>query len=89
METTEPRRYRFGVFEFDPSTLQLRRNGRLVRIRPQSLRLLALLIGRGGELVTRDEIQRALWGENTFVDFEQGINHCPPRTTSSRHSKQI
>ncbi|HXH07109.1 MAG TPA: winged helix-turn-helix domain-containing protein [Vicinamibacterales bacterium] len=75
MDTPEARRYRFGVFEFDPSTLQLRRNGRLVRIRPQALRLLALLVGRSGELVTRDEIQRALWGENTFVDFEQGINH--------------
>ncbi|HWQ00337.1 MAG TPA: winged helix-turn-helix domain-containing protein [Vicinamibacterales bacterium] len=75
METTEAQTYRFGVFEFDPGTLQLRRNGRPVRIRPQSLRLLGLLIARHGELVTRDEIQRTLWGENTFVDFEQGINH--------------
>jgi DNA-binding winged helix-turn-helix (wHTH) protein/tetratricopeptide (TPR) repeat protein len=65
----------FGVFDFDARTLELRKNGRPLRVRPQSLKLLALLIGRPGELVTRDEIQHALWGDDTFVDYEQGVNH--------------
>ena len=45
-------------------------------MRPQSLTLLALLVTRRGELVSRDDIQLALWGRDTHVDFEQGVNHC-------------
>jgi DNA-binding winged helix-turn-helix (wHTH) protein/tetratricopeptide (TPR) repeat protein len=69
-------RYRFGVFEFDAATLELRKNGRMVRVRPQSLKLLTLLLARRGEVASRDEIQHALWGHDTFVDFEQGVNHA-------------
>ena len=67
--------YRFGVFTFDPSTLELWKEARPVRVRPQSLKLLALLLSRPGELISRDEMQRALWGDETFVDYEQGVNH--------------
>jgi DNA-binding winged helix-turn-helix (wHTH) protein/tetratricopeptide (TPR) repeat protein len=74
--TIDGARHRFGVFEFDSGTMELRKDGRLVRVRPQSLRLLALLLARPGELVSRDDIQQALWGRETFVDFEQGVNHC-------------
>jgi DNA-binding winged helix-turn-helix (wHTH) protein len=47
-----------------------------VRLQPQPAKLLVLLATRKGEVVTRGEIQRALWGEDTFVDFEHGINFC-------------
>src|SRR5678815_410433 len=67
---------RFGVFEFDAQALELRKNGRLLSVRPQPLTLLALLLERPGDLVSRDEIQRALWPGDTFVDFEQGVNHA-------------
>ena len=69
-------RYRIGVFEFDEDTLELRKNGRSLKVRPQSLKLLTLLLRRAGELVSRGEIEQALWDRETFVDFEQGVNHC-------------
>ena len=69
-------RFRFGVFEFDETTLELAKNGRAVSLRPQPLKLLALLLARPGELVSRDSLQRALWDGDTFVDFEQGVNHA-------------
>jgi DNA-binding winged helix-turn-helix (wHTH) protein/tetratricopeptide (TPR) repeat protein len=76
--TTTPRhgRFRFGVFELDAGSLELRKHGRLVPIRPQPLKLLALLLAQPGELVSREDIQHALWDGNTFVDFEQGVNHA-------------
>ena len=70
------RRFRFGVFEFDEQTLELSKSGRPVSLRPQPLKLLALLLNRPGDLVARDSLQQALWGEDTFVDFEQGVNHA-------------
>jgi len=70
------RRWRFGVFDFDGLTLELRKNGRSVPVRPQPLKVLALLLERPGEIVSRDDLQRALWGGETFVDFEQGVNHA-------------
>jgi DNA-binding winged helix-turn-helix (wHTH) protein len=65
---------RFGTFQLDTGAGQLLKNGRVVRLKPQPLRLLQLLISRPGELVTRDEIRDLLWGTDTFVDFEQGMN---------------
>lgn len=67
---------RFGVFELNVTTEELRKSGTLVRLAPQPLKLLALLARRSGQVVTRDEIQQALWGGETYVDFEQGMNHC-------------
>ncbi|HKY34072.1 MAG TPA: tetratricopeptide repeat protein [Candidatus Polarisedimenticolia bacterium] len=72
----ESARIRFGPFELDAGSLELRKAGRPVRLQAQPARLLALLAGRAGDLVTRDEIRQAIWGHGTFVDFEQGINHC-------------
>ncbi len=68
-------RYRFGVFEFDPETPELRKSGRPVRLRPQGLKLLKLLISRPREVIAREEIARFLWDAGVFVDFEQGVNH--------------
>jgi DNA-binding winged helix-turn-helix (wHTH) protein len=67
---------RFGVFELNVTTEELRKSGTLVRLAPQPLKLLALLARRSGQVVTREEIQQALWGGETYVDFEQGMNHC-------------
>lgn len=74
--SSEDRCYRFGGFDFDARALALRKGGRILRARPQSLKLLTLLLSRAGELVSRDDIQHELWGRDTFVDFEQGVNHC-------------
>ena len=65
---------RFGTFQLDTQAGRLLKSGRVVRLKPQPLRLLQLLISRPGELVTRDEIRDLLWGTDTFVDFEQGMN---------------
>jgi DNA-binding winged helix-turn-helix (wHTH) protein len=65
---------RFGTFQLDAQAGQLLKNGRVIRLKPQPLRVLQLLISRPGELVTRDEIRDLLWGTDTFVDFEQGMN---------------
>ena len=68
--------YQFGIFAFDPAALELRKDGRVLRVRPQSLKLLAVLLSRPGEVVSREEIRRELWGDETFVDYEQGVNHA-------------
>ena len=68
-------RYRFGVFEFDAETPELRKSGRPVRLRPQGLKLLKLLISRPREVIAREEMARFLWDAGVFVDFEQGLNH--------------
>ena len=65
---------RFGVYQLDPQAGRLLRNGRVVRLKPQPFKLLELLVSRAGEVVTREEIRDALWGADTFVDFEQGVN---------------
>ena len=67
---------RFGPFELDPEKQQLRRAGALVRIQPQPFRVLLVLARRSGEIVTREELRHELWGNETFVDFEQGLNYC-------------
>lgn len=65
---------RFGPFEWDPESAELRRDGVHIRIQDQPLKLLAVLVERPGRLVTRQELQKLLWPDNTFVDFEDGLN---------------
>ena len=67
---------RFGVFELNLDLEELRKNGTLLKLPPQPFKLLALLANRSGQVVTRDEIQAQLWGNDTFIDFEQGVNKC-------------
>jgi TolB-like protein/Tfp pilus assembly protein PilF len=67
---------RFGEFDLNEQTLELRRNGSLNRIQQQPARVLAFLLNHRGSLVTREQIRLAIWGEETFVDFEQGLNFC-------------
>jgi len=64
----------FGLFELNPASGELRKSGIPVKLQPQPFRLLLLLAERSGTVVTREEIQRCLWTESTFVDFEHGIN---------------
>jgi DNA-binding winged helix-turn-helix (wHTH) protein/tetratricopeptide (TPR) repeat protein len=67
---------RFGVFEVNLTTEELRNSGTIVKLPPQPFKLLALLANRAGEIVTRDEIQKLLWDNQTFVDFDKGVNKC-------------
>jgi|HubBroStandDraft_6_1064221.scaffolds.fasta_scaffold20265_4 DNA-binding winged helix-turn-helix (wHTH) protein/Tol biopolymer transport system component len=66
----------FGAYELDIVASTLRKSGISVKIHPQPFRLLVLLAGAPGQIVAREQIQRCLWGNNTFVDFEGGINFC-------------
>jgi len=72
--TPAARLLRFGAFELDIEAERLLRNGRSVRLQPQPFRLLCLLAGQAGRVVTREDIRAALWTSETFVDFEQGVN---------------
>ena len=67
---------RFGPFELDVRSGELRRNGTTVRLQPQPFKVLVLLAWRPGEVVTREEIQAEVWPAGTFVDFEQSLNFC-------------
>ena len=64
----------FGPFALDTTTGELRKAGILIKLQPQPFRVLLLLAEHAGAVVTREEIQRCLWSESTFVDFEHGIN---------------
>src|SRR5262252_3587341 len=68
------RRVSFGVFDLDIGTGELRKHGLRVRLQPQPFEVLALLIERAGDVVTREELQKKLWPANTFVDFDHGLN---------------
>jgi WD40 repeat protein/DNA-binding winged helix-turn-helix (wHTH) protein len=75
-----PRRfYRFGDFRLDARSGELYKEGLPVRLPPQPAKLLLRLVEARGELLTRDEVQKALWGDDTVVDFEQGINKAIKR----------
>src|SRR5947209_8687261 len=71
---TSSRRYRFGLFEADCSTGELRRQGIRIKINAQPFQVLCMLLNRPGELLTRDEIARELWPDGTFVDYDHGVN---------------
>jgi DNA-binding winged helix-turn-helix (wHTH) protein/TolB-like protein len=68
--------YTFGQFEFDAEHGQLRKNGRLVALEPQPAKVLAWLLSRAGEIVTRDELREVVWGRETHVDFDRGLAYC-------------
>ncbi len=70
------RTFRFGVFLFNVDQLDLRRDGQSIRLQRQPAQVLALLLERAGQVVTRDDLRRAVWGDDTFVDFDRGLNFC-------------
>ena len=70
-----PRHLRFSVFEVDLRTEELRKQGLKVKLHGQPFQVLAMLLERPGELVTREEIREKLWPGNTFIDFEHSVNN--------------
>jgi TolB-like protein/Tfp pilus assembly protein PilF len=65
---------RFGSFEFEIRSGILRKSGKPLQLQPQPAKILALLISRCGDVVTREELQHEIWGDATFVDFEHNLN---------------
>jgi DNA-binding winged helix-turn-helix (wHTH) protein len=68
------RRFRFGIFEADEATGELRKQGSRIKLHSQPFRVLVMLLERPSELVTREEMRQRLWGDDTFVDFDHGLN---------------
>lgn len=72
---TRGRTFRFGIFEMDEETGELRKDGKpQARLREQAARVLLMLLDRPRDLVTREELRDRLWPSNTFVDFDHGVN---------------
>ncbi len=67
---------RFGAFELDLQTNELRRGGVLLKLSPQQLQVLRLLADNAGQLLTREQIQAEVWRDGTFVDFDRNLNVC-------------
>jgi len=66
--------FRFGVFEADAARGELRKHGVRIKLHAQPFQVLVMLLEKPSELVTREEMRRRLWGEDTFVDFDHGLN---------------
>ena len=69
-------RLRFATFEFDPESGELSSPDAVTRLAPQPARILSMLAGRPGELVTRSELRAVVWGAGTHVDYDQSLNFC-------------
>jgi TolB-like protein/DNA-binding winged helix-turn-helix (wHTH) protein/Tfp pilus assembly protein PilF len=67
---------RFDVFELRPDSNELFKGGSKIKLKPQAARVLGILARRAGEAVHREEIRSALWGPDTFVDFDASLNSC-------------
>ena len=79
----ESGRFRFGLFEFDVATQELRREGVLVRLQSQPAQVLGCLIARAGQVVSRGDLREAVWHGDTFVDFDRGLNFCISQVRSA------
>ena len=66
--------FRFGVFEVDETAGELRKQGVRIKLHSQPFRLLLMLLEKPSEPVSREELRQHLWGEDTFVDFDHGLN---------------
>ena len=67
-------RLRFGIFEADLRTGELTKRGARIRLQDQPFQVLAMLLAKPGELITREELRARLWTADTFVDFDHGLN---------------
>src|ERR1700746_1413452 len=74
---------RFAHFEVDFRAGELRKHGRRIRLQDQPLRVLAMLVDRPGEVITREELRLQLWSADTFVDFDHGLNSAVARLRES------
>ena len=77
----------FGEFELDLDAGMLRKSGRTLKLRPQPMRVLCLLVSHAGRPVSREEIRRHLWGESTFVDYDVGVDSCVNRIRMALRDK--
>ena len=71
-----PGRLRFGTFVLDPASGELHQNGHKVALAPKAFELLRALVERPGQVVTREELRAKLWAADTFVEFDDGLNHA-------------
>ena len=71
---TETPNYRFEAYELRPQSWELYKLGTRLKLRPQPFQILKLLVERAGDVVTREELRNMLWSQETFVDFEHGLN---------------
>jgi DNA-binding winged helix-turn-helix (wHTH) protein len=78
-ESRKAGRYRFGIFEADLTTGELRKKGVRIKLHSQPFQILLMLLERPGEVLTRDEICKELWQDGTFVDYEHGVNSAVNR----------
>jgi DNA-binding winged helix-turn-helix (wHTH) protein len=78
-ELNGKRLFRFGVFEAEEKSGELRRQGTRVKVNAQAFQVLLMLLERPGEVVSRESIQQRLWPEGTFVDFDHGMNSAVNR----------
>jgi DNA-binding winged helix-turn-helix (wHTH) protein len=72
--TARARTFRFGIFELDEASGELRKQGRRLRLQAQPCQVLLMVLERAGEIVSRDEVRRRLWPEGTYVDFDHSLN---------------
>jgi DNA-binding winged helix-turn-helix (wHTH) protein len=79
LETDAKQVIRFGTFEVDPRTGELRRNGLQIKLQDQPFQLLLALLQRPGDVVTREELRAKLWPADTFVDFDHSLNAAVKR----------
>ena len=77
--TQTPAVHRFGAFEINLQSGELRKSGMRLRLSGQPLQVLAILVARSGEVVTREELHSKLWSADTFVDFDHGLNNAVAR----------
>jgi len=93
-------KFRFGLFMFDAATRELRREQMLIHLQSQPAQVLGCLIERAGQVVSREELRNAVWGNGTFVDFDRGLNFCitqirsvlgddPPNQPTSARSPSV
>jgi len=73
-QAVNPKSLRFGLFELDLEARELRKSGLRIKLQDQPFQILAMLLERPGEIVTREELQKRLWPEDTFVDFDLSLN---------------
>ena len=70
----EDRIFRFGVFEASQGSGELRKHGIRVKLHSQPFQVLMMLLEKPSQVLTRDEMRTRLWGQDTFVDFDHGLN---------------
>jgi DNA-binding response OmpR family regulator len=78
MQTTNtpPCIFQFGVFQLDLKEGELRRAGVKIKLQDQPFRVLAVLLERAGQVITREELRQQVWPENVYIDFDQGLNNA-------------